>query len=78
MEQLRDWNSLSFAALNEGPNEVPKELRFFPGLLFQVLALALLFQPQNYDTSLDSLKYVTTMSLDDLASDYCMWLSLQS
>ena len=38
--------------------------------LFQCLALALQFQPLEYDCSLDSLKYAAGMSFDDLASDY--------
>jgi hypothetical protein len=70
MEQLQNWYSLSFSVLNQGPQALPADIRFFPALLFQVLALALQFQPPNYDRSLDSLKYVSEMSLDDLANDY--------
>ncbi|KAI6707966.1 hypothetical protein PZA11_003223 [Diplocarpon coronariae] len=67
---LKDWHSLSFATLNKGPQELPPDLQFFPALLFQTLALALQFQPIDYDQSLDSLKYAAGMSFDDLASDY--------
>lgn len=71
MEQLQNWNSVSFSVLNRGPQDLPGDVRFFPALLFQVLALALQFQPHpHYDPSLNSLKYVSEMSLDDLASDY--------
>ncbi|KAI9734182.1 MAG: hypothetical protein M1818_006611 [Claussenomyces sp. TS43310] len=69
-EYLQNWNDLSFEVLNKGPQDLPRDLRFFPGLLFQVLALALQFQPLDYEPSLDSLKYVSSMSFDDLASDY--------
>jgi hypothetical protein len=67
---LKSWNNLSFSTLNKGPQELSGDLQFFPGLLFQTLALALQFQPPDYDPSLDSLKYAAGMSLDDLASDY--------
>ncbi|KAK0127181.1 hypothetical protein ONS96_006733 [Cadophora gregata f. sp. sojae] len=67
---LKNWHSLSFSTLNKGPLELPPDLQFFPALLFQTLALALQFQPVDYDQSLDSLKYAAGMSFDDLASDY--------
>lgn len=67
---LKSWHSLSFSTLNKGPLELPPDLQFFPALLFQTLAMALQFQPIDYDQSLDSLKYAAGMSFDDLASDY--------
>ncbi|PMD28830.1 hypothetical protein L207DRAFT_446492 [Hyaloscypha variabilis F] len=67
---LMSWNGLSFSTLNKGPLELSGDLQFFPGLLFQILALALQFQPPHYDPSLESLKYAAGMSLDDLAMDY--------
>ena len=67
---LKSWNNLSFSTLNKGPLELSGDLQFFPGLLFQILALALQFQPPDYDPSLESLKYAAAMSLDDLATDY--------
>jgi hypothetical protein len=70
MEQLQNWNKVSFSVLNRGPQDLPGDIRYFPALLFQVLALALQFQPPEYDPTLDSLKYVSDMSLDDLATDY--------
>ncbi len=70
MEQLQNWNKVSFSVLNRGPQDLPGDIRYFPALLFQVLALALQFQPPEYDPVLDSLKYVSEMSLDDLATDY--------
>jgi hypothetical protein len=70
LEQYKRWNDLPFSSLNKGPHELPDDLRFFPAVLFEVLAIALQFQPINYDESLNSLKYAASMSLDDLASDY--------
>jgi hypothetical protein len=69
-DQLKSWNNLSFSTLNRGPLELPADLQFFPALLFQMMALALQFQPLEYDPSLDSLKYAAAMSFDDLAGDY--------
>jgi hypothetical protein len=67
---LQSWNNLSFSTLNKGPLELSGDQRFFPALLFQILALALQFQPPDYNPSLESLKYAAAMSLDDLAMDY--------
>lgn len=69
-DHLKNWHNLSFSTLNKGPQELPPDLQFFPALLFQVLAMALQFQPVEYDPTLDTLKYAAGMSLDDLASDY--------
>ncbi|QSZ35448.1 hypothetical protein DSL72_008318 [Monilinia vaccinii-corymbosi] len=69
-DHLRNWNNLSFATLNKGPQELPADLQFFPALLFQCIAMALLFQPPEHDPSLESLKYAAGMSFDDLAADY--------
>lgn len=69
-DHLRNWNNLSFSTLNKGPQELPADLQFFPALLFQCIAMALLFQPTEYDPSLESLKYAAGMSFDDLAADY--------
>lgn len=69
-QHLHGWVNLSFSVLNKGPQELPANLRFFPALLFQMLALALQFHNPGQDSSLDCLKYVKEMTLDDLASDY--------
>jgi hypothetical protein len=70
MDQLQEWNNLTFSTLNQGPHALPADMRFFPAMLFQVVALALQFQPPAYDPLLDNLKYRTDMSLDDLSIDY--------
>jgi hypothetical protein len=69
-DHLASWHSLSFSTLNKGPLELSGDMQFFPALLFQCLALALQFQPLEYDPTLDSLKYAAGMTFDDLANDY--------
>ena len=69
-EHLNKWYDLSLSTLNEGPMCLSADLRFFPALLFQMLALALQYQPPDHDPTLHCLKYAACMSLDDLASDY--------
>jgi hypothetical protein len=69
-DHLQSWYNLSFSTLNKGPLELSGDLQFFPALLFQILAVALQFEPPDYDSSLDSLKYAAGMSFDDLAIDY--------
>lgn len=69
-QQLQGWFNLSFSVLNRGPQELPADLRFFPGLLFQVLAQALQFNNAGPDSEFEALKYFKEMTLDDLASDY--------
>ncbi|TVY75611.1 Multidrug resistance regulator [Lachnellula suecica] len=69
-DHLANWHSLSFSTLNRGPQELSGDMRFFPALLFQCLALSLQFQPLEYDPTLDSLKYAAGMTFDDLANDY--------
>jgi hypothetical protein len=69
-ENLNRWYDLSISTLNEGPLGLSADLRFFPALLFQMLALALQYQPPDHDPALHCLKYAACMSLDDLAGDY--------
>lgn len=69
-EELLNWRHVSYAMLKGGPDSLPVNTRYFPALLFQILALSLLFQPFQYDSALDSLKYVPDMDFADLAADY--------
>ncbi|KAG9233821.1 hypothetical protein BJ875DRAFT_463225 [Amylocarpus encephaloides] len=69
-DHLQNWYNLSFATLSRGPLELHGDLQFFPALLFQCLALALQYQPLDYDPALDALKYAGGMTFDDLAQDY--------
>lgn len=71
-EQLEQWNNLPFSALGD-PMNLPDELRAFPALLFQVIATALLVLPDEPGLDLkkfEALKYSSSMTWDNLASDY--------
>ncbi|OAQ96659.1 hypothetical protein LLEC1_05483 [Akanthomyces lecanii] len=69
-EQLEEWNQLPFQLLSS-PEELRPAMRFFPALLFQILATALLLLPPGTpDPVFDSLKYAGGMTFEDLATDY--------
>ncbi|KAK3944540.1 OMPdecase-domain-containing protein, partial [Diplogelasinospora grovesii] len=81
--QMAEWHALPFKLLNAGgPQALPPDLRAFPGLLFQVLAIALLVLPcgntgspteharKNGDPDFQKLKYARDMTFEDLAVDY--------
>ncbi|KAK3320745.1 hypothetical protein B0T19DRAFT_247149 [Cercophora scortea] len=70
-KQLAEWYRLPFTQLSTGgPQSLPPDLRVFPGLLFQVLAISLLTLPDNPDPVFESLKYAGNMTFQDLAMDY--------
>ncbi|KAH6694162.1 fungal-specific transcription factor domain-containing protein [Plectosphaerella plurivora] len=69
-DQLFDWGRVSYSALKQGPDSLPISTRYFPALLLQVLAIALLSQPTQYDNALDDLKYAPGIDFPDLAADY--------
>ncbi len=69
-EQLEEWNQLPFQLLSS-PEELRPAMRFFPALLFQILATALLLLPPGTpDPVFDSLKYAGGMTFENLATDY--------
>lgn len=69
-EQLEEWNKLPFQLLSS-PEELRPAMRFFPALLFQILATALLLLPPGTpDPVFDSLKYAGGMTFENLATDY--------
>ncbi|PMB67347.1 putative transcriptional regulatory protein C1F7.11c [Beauveria bassiana] len=70
-EQLDKWNRLPFALLST-PERLPLRMRFFPALLFQILATALLLLPPpgTPDPVFDALKYAGGMTFENLATDY--------
>ncbi len=68
--QLQRWDSLPLDALS-APEQLDAEMRFFPALLFQMLACALLLLPPGRpDAVFDALKYAGGMTFEDLATDY--------
>ncbi|KAK0634675.1 humps family-domain-containing protein [Bombardia bombarda] len=70
-KQLAEWYRLPFGLLSTGgPQALAPDLRVFPGLLFQVLAISLLVLQSGSDPTFDSLKYAGNMTFEDLAVDY--------
>lgn len=69
--QLAEWNRLPFNVLSTtGPQGLNPDLRVFPAVLFQVLAIALLILPEGEEESFEPLKYAGNMTFEDLAVDY--------
>ena len=68
-QQVEEWGTVSYADLQRGPYHLSPETRVIPGLLFQVLAQALLYQPAE-DEILGSLIDTAGMSFHDLAIEY--------
>ncbi|KAK1536572.1 uncharacterized protein CCOS01_01892 [Colletotrichum costaricense] len=69
-DELSNWNHISSATLNLGPENLSVSIRAFPALLLQVLALALQFHPDENDEALQGLKYAPDIDFADLAADY--------
>jgi hypothetical protein len=69
-EQLDYWWSDAYGMiLDNGPGKLPEELRSFPALMFQVLAVALQFVPPS-NTSLDELKFAPSQTFLELSREY--------
>ncbi|KXX73837.1 Multidrug resistance regulator 1 [Madurella mycetomatis] len=68
--QLEQWYRIPFATLAH-PDQLPTEMRAFPGLVFQMLAVALLVvEGTDDEEELAGLKYAGGMSFEDLAGEY--------
>lgn len=68
-EQLSDWRRVSYAS-RSNPQGLDPMLRYFPALLFQVLAQSVLLQPPESYPSLEDLKPAPDMELLDLAKEF--------
>ncbi|KAI0116294.1 hypothetical protein GGR51DRAFT_500939 [Nemania sp. FL0031] len=65
------WYSLPFNVLSgSGPLALDPMLRALPALLFQMVACALLYLPQETEKTFESLKYTSNMTFDDLSVEY--------
>jgi hypothetical protein len=70
-EQLDRWWTLAYAVLpKQGPEGIPEDLRCFPALIFQVLAIALQYRPLNCEPRLDELKFSPSHTIVDLSTEY--------
>lgn len=69
IQEKARWDALPYADLSKDIQAFPTETRFFPAVLFQVLALSLLYWDLN-DKSLEFLKYKSDMTLEDVAREY--------
>jgi hypothetical protein len=69
-EQLDHWWSDAYGIiLEKGPGDLPEDLRSFPALMFQVLAIALQSVPLSV-TSLDELKFAPSQTFLELSREY--------
>ncbi|KAI0444459.1 hypothetical protein F4803DRAFT_249532 [Xylaria telfairii] len=68
---MNKWYSLPFNVLsNSGPLALEPMLRALPALLFQMIACALLYLPQDTEKNFECLKYTSNMTFDDLSVEY--------
>jgi hypothetical protein len=70
-EQLAQWWRDGYEILlQEGPESLPADLKFFPALMFQVMAVALLFLPVELEAQLDDLKFSPSQTLSELSREF--------
>jgi hypothetical protein len=70
-EQLQSWRDVAYDILVEnGPESLPDELRYFPALIFQVFAVSLQFLPATPDPRLDVLKFAPSQTFAQLSKEY--------
>ncbi|KAI0406977.1 hypothetical protein F4802DRAFT_555188 [Xylaria palmicola] len=68
---MNKWYSLPFNVLSSsGPLALDPMLRALPALLFQMVACALLYLPQDVEKTFECLKYTNNMTFDDLSVEY--------
>ncbi|KAK3185248.1 hypothetical protein K4F52_005948 [Lecanicillium sp. MT-2017a] len=68
-EQLSTWENVSYVSRSQ-PHKLDPAVRYFPSLLFQILAQALLFQPARHESFLDDMKHAPDMDLVNLAAEF--------
>lgn len=68
-EQLRKWERVPYASRST-PLGLDPVVRYFPALLFQVLAQAVLLRPRREDDFIEELMQAPDMNLTDLAAEF--------
>jgi hypothetical protein len=70
-EELSCWKELAYdILLDHGPDRLPERLRYFPALLFQILALALQFVQTSSDPLIQELKLSPSQTFAQLSREY--------
>ena len=70
-EQLQRWWDLAHNLLiKEGPNGLPEEIRCFPALIFQLLAITLQFISDSYTAEIDELRFGPSQTVAELSKEY--------
>jgi len=70
-EQLERWWELAYdTLLKDGPDGLPKDIRVFPLLIFQVIAVTLQNLYFSYDPRLEELKFGPLQTFDELSKEY--------
>jgi hypothetical protein len=65
------WQEVAYdIILDHGPERLPEELRYFPALLFQLLALALQFIPTSPNPLINELKFAPSQTFLQLSKEY--------
>ena len=70
-EQLERWWSIAYEVLlNNGPGKIPEDIRWFPALIFQILAVTLQAMPASYNPKIDELKFGPSQTFEQLSLEY--------
>ncbi len=70
-EQLACWWGLAHSVLTkDGPNGLPKEIRCFPALIFQVMAITLQFITGPYEAEIAELRFGPSQTVEELSKEY--------
>jgi hypothetical protein len=70
-EQIQRWWGLAHSLLiKEGPNGLPEEIRCFPAVIFQLLAITLQFVSDSFTAEIDDLRFGPFQTVAELSKEY--------
>jgi hypothetical protein len=70
-EQLNIWWNAAYDTFpKQGIEKLPSNIRCFPALIFQVLAIGLQFVQEPYDSGLDKLKFGPSQTFSELSREF--------